>query len=243
MLGRPASTAEKLRKVRQAPGLVERRQVHRIHAVCRFALVSRREDEGLWRVCNISDGGMMLKSDCRAEPEEPVAVSLSANVTLAATVLWSDSEHCGIRFREPVDSTALLCALATEQRSPRYRPLRLDVDGRALVFDEAGFHVVRVLNISRHGVGLGHDDRLRRGAAVRIVFETGGERRAVVRWADREQAGLFLLEPLSPDDMASARRFQTLPSPAAKDLSCTSIPTSMSPSASRFISSPPWSTS
>jgi hypothetical protein len=39
------------------------------------------------------------------------------------------------------------------------------------------------------------------------VFENGAERRGVVRWVDREQAGLFLFEPFTPDEMASARRF------------------------------------
>jgi hypothetical protein len=243
MFGRPASTADKLRKLRQAPVLVERREVHRIRSVCRFARVSWRADEGLWRVCNISDGGMMLRSDCRAEPGDPLAVSLSDNVTLDASVLWSDSEHCGIRFREPVDSTALLCALATEQRSPRYRPLRLAVDGRAVVLDEAGSHAVRLRNVSRHGVGLDHDGRLCPRAAVRLVLGAGRNRRAIVRWADREQAGLFLFEPFSADEIASARRFQTFPSPPGKGFSCISIPTSICPNASSFISSPRSSTS
>ena len=101
----------------------------------------------------------------------------------------------------------MLCALATEQRSPRYRSLRLAVDGRALAFDEGGVHPVKIRNISRHGVGLEHPNRLRRGTMIKLVFENGCERRGVVRWADQEQAGLFLLEPFTPDEMASARRF------------------------------------
>ena len=243
MLARSASAAEKLRKVQRAPSLVERRQVHRIHAVCRFARVTWRDDEGIWRVCNISDRGMMLKSDGRPEPGEPLDVALSDSVTLAAAVSWSDSAHVGVCFREPVDSTALLCALATEQRSPRYRPLRLRVEGEALVQDEAGAFPVRLRDVSRHGVGVEHEDRLRRGAAVRLVFAGGLERRAIVRWADPARAGLFLFEPFSPDEIASARRFRAAPPPPRKAASCTSTPKSICPSASSSTSSPLWSTS
>ena len=207
MLGKSASTADKLRQVRQAPSLVERREVHRIHTVCRFARVAFRGDEGLWRVCNISDRGMMFRSPCRADVGETLSISLSNQVTLQGSVVWSDAGHCGIRFTEPVESTALLCALAMEQRSPRYRSLRLAVDGRALAFDEAGVHAVRIRNISRHGVGVEHGNRLRQGKAVKLVFENGSERRGVVRWADAQQAGLFLLEPFAPDEMVSALRF------------------------------------
>jgi hypothetical protein len=207
MVGKAAASAARIRGVQQSVNLLERRQVHRIHTVCRFARVEGCGDEGLWRVCNISDSGMMLKSRCRAGPGERFSVSLSNNLTLAASVVWSDSEHCGVEFLERVDSTAMLCALANEQRSPGYRPLRLDVDGRALAFDEAGVHSVRVRNISRYGVGLEHPNRLRRGTAVKLVFENSGERRGVVRWADQEQAGLFLFEPFTLDEMASARRF------------------------------------
>ncbi len=66
---------------------------------------------------------------------------------------------------------------------------------------------MKIRNISRHGVGLEHPNRLRRGTTIKLVFENGCERRGVVRWADQEQAGLFLLEPFTPDEMASARRF------------------------------------
>ena len=207
MGGKSATAAGTMRRLQQAPNFVERREVYRIHTVCRFARVACRGDEGLWRVCNMSDRGMMFRSHCRAGPGEPLSIALSDNLTLAAVVVWSDADHIGARFVEPVDSAALLCGLATAQRSPQYRALRLAVDGRALAFDEGGVHAVRIRNISRHGVGLDHPNRLRRGTKVKLVFEDGTERRGVVRWADQAQAGLFLLEPFAPDEMASARRF------------------------------------
>lgn len=207
MIVKAAASPWTMKSVRQAPSLLERREAHRIHTVCRFAKVAGLGDEGLCRVCNISDRGMMFKSRRRPNPGERLSISLSDNVTLEVVVVWSDAEHVGVCFTEPVDSTALLCALATEQRSPSYRSLRLAVEGRALAFDEGGVHPVKIRNISRHGVGVEHANRLRRGTAIKLVFESGVERRGVVRWADQEQAGLFLIEPFTPDEIASAGRF------------------------------------
>ena len=207
MIAKAAPLPWTMKSVRQAPSLLERRTGHRIHTVCRFARVSSLGDEGLCRICNLSDRGMMFKSDRRADPGEKLSISLSENLTLEAVVVWSDSSHVGVRFTEPVDSTALLCALANEQRSAGYRPLRLAVDGRALAFDEAGVHPVKIRNVSRYGVGVEHSNRLRRGTAVKLVFESGVERRGVVRWADQEQAGLFLIEPFTAGELASARAF------------------------------------
>ena len=207
MTAKTAASPWNMKTVQQSPRLLERRGTHRIHMVCRFARVTAGGDTGLWRICNISDRGMMFRSRSRATPGQLLSIALSEGVALEASVVWSDAEHCGVRFAEPVDATALLRSLAAEQRSPKHRSLRLTVDGRALAFDETGVHPVKIRNISRHGVGLAHRNRLRRGTKIKLVFENGAERRGVVRWADREQAGLFLFEPFTPDEMASARRF------------------------------------
>ena len=207
MIGRNLAPATDMRTIRRGAGSVERRASHRIHTVCRFARVTGCGDEGLWRVCNMSDRGMMLKSRSNPQLGEPLTIALSEDVQLEAKVIWSDAEHCGVRFVAAVNSTALLCALATEQRSGHYRSLRLAVDRPALAVDEEGVHTVRIRNISRHGVGVEHPGSLKRGTSVRLVFDHGAEHRGVVRWADRDQAGLFLLEPFSLDEMESATRF------------------------------------
>jgi hypothetical protein len=207
MIGKTLASTTDMKSIRQAADSPDRRGSHRIHTVCRFARVIGCGDSGLWRVCNMSDRGMMLRSRLSPRQGEPLSISLSETAKLEAAVVWSDLEHIGVRFIEPVDSTALLCALATEQRSPHYRSLRLAVDRAAMAVDEAGIHAVRIRNISRHGVGIEHPDSLRRGTGVRLVFDEGAERRGVVRWADQEQAGLFLLEPFSLEEMASARLF------------------------------------
>lgn len=185
----------------------DRRSGHRVHTICRFARVESRGDQGLWRVCNLSDEGMMLRTPRPLAPGEPLAIALSERVTLEALVVWSDDLRCGVRFLEPVDSTWLLCTLANEQRAPDYRSLRLAVDGWALGFDEAGVHAVQVRDVSRHGVGLYHPGCMQRGSPFKLLFENGAEHRGVVRWADRERAGLLLLDPFSAEELASAGKF------------------------------------
>ena len=106
MIAKAAPLPWTMKSVRQAPSLLERRVGHRIHTVCRFARVTGQSYEGLCRICNISDRGMMFKSDRRANPGDKLSISLSENLTLDATVVWSDSSHIGVRFTEPVDSTA-----------------------------------------------------------------------------------------------------------------------------------------
>ena len=63
---------------------------------------------------------------------------------------------------------------------------------------------MRLRNLSRMGVGLRHARRIRRGGTVKLVFGNGVERRGAVRWANDEQAGLLLLEPLAPHELACA---------------------------------------
>jgi hypothetical protein len=182
---------------------VDQRSTHRIHTVCRFARVTSRSGEGLWRLRNISDRGIMFLSHQDVPTGERLSIALSEKFILDAETVWSDGERCGARFDTKVDSAALLCALALDQQLPGHRPLRLAVDRPALAFDGTGMHPVRIRSLSPYGVGLRHRDRLHAGAAVKLRFDDGVEHRGVVRWADPRQAGLRLLDPLAPVRLAT----------------------------------------
>ena len=189
-----------------AGAVVDQRAGHRIHTVCRFAKVSSAHDEGLWRLCNISDRGIMFASHRAVAPGEPLSVVLSASVRLDAVVVWSDDARCGARFESDIDAASLLCALALEQQLPSHRALRLSVDRPALAFDETGMHAVRINDLSHYGVGLCHRNRLRAGANVKLRLDVGIEHRGIVRWANGERAGVRLLDPFVPAQLASACR-------------------------------------
>ncbi|HEV2818648.1 MAG TPA: PilZ domain-containing protein [Allosphingosinicella sp.] len=188
------------------PGDLERRRGRRIHTVLRVAKVRRAHDAGLWRVCNMSDGGMMMATSVPVAAGERLAIALSDRVTLAATLRWWDGAHCGVAFDRPVDCAALLHALVAEQRAPFYRPPRLPVSSRAIVYCDKGLYSVRLLNLSQHGAGFAHAGRLLPGMAAKLLFEDGDEHRGVVRWSRDGRAGMYLVEPFPCARLESACR-------------------------------------
>ena len=188
------------------PVNLERRDGSRIHTVMRVAKVSRANDAGLWRVRNISDGGMMLAASVPLTPGERVSVALSESVTLAGSVAWWDGAQCGVTFDRPIDCAAVLHDLVAEQRAPRYRPPRLPVTARAVVYCEKGLHSVRLLNLSQHGAGLAHAGGLAPGMSVKLLLADGDEHRGVVRWSHGGRAGMYLVEPFPCARLESACR-------------------------------------
>ena len=188
------------------PVKLERRGDGRIHTVMRVAKVSRAGDSGLWRVRNISDGGMMLAVSVPITPGERLSVALSDTVTLAATAVWWDGARCGVAFERPIACAELLHELVAEQRAPRYRPPRLPVSARAIVYCDKGLHSVRLLNLSQHGAGFAHHGQLLPGMAAKLLFEDGDEHRGVVRWSHDGRAGMYLVEPFPCARLESACR-------------------------------------
>ena len=189
-----------------SPVVPERRGDRRIHTVMRVAKVTRDTDVGLWRVRNISDSGMMLATRVPVVPGERLAVALSEQIVLEARALWWDGAFCGLVFDRPIDCAAVLHELVAEQRAPRYRPPRLPVSARAVVYCEKGLHTVRLFNLSQHGAGFSHDGCFQTGMATKLLFENGDEHRGVVRWSEAGAAGMYLTEPFPCAQLESAAR-------------------------------------
>jgi hypothetical protein len=190
---------------RLAPDL-ERRESARFHTVLRVASVVREHDEGLWRVRNISDRGIMLAAQVPVTPGELLTINLSDSVSVTGSAVWWDGERCGVAFQQPIDCAAVLGALVAEQKRPRYRPPRLDVAVRAIAYCEKGLHTVRVYNLSQHGAAFSHDGCFRAGMAAKLHFETGEDYRGVVRWSQDGRAGLYLTDPIPCSKLESANR-------------------------------------
>ncbi len=184
----------------------ERRASIRIHTVMRVAKVTRAHDVGLWRVRNISDEGMMLTSAVPLMLGERLNIALSDTIAFDAEVIWWDGERCGVAFDTPIDCTEILHALLVEQQQPHYRPPRLPVRTRALLYSEKGLHSVHVTNLSQHGAGFSHDGTVREGMAIKLLMPTGDEHRGVVRWSRDGHAGMFLIEPFPCAGLESAAR-------------------------------------
>lgn len=189
------------------PADLERRADQRLRTVYRVAKVSTGCDLGLWRVRNISDGGMMLATSVEVAPGEHLSIALSDRSTVEGTVVWCEDGRCGIAFDAPIDSAALLASLVAEQRAPDYREPRLPVSAPAIAYDEAGIHSVKVCDLAQHSVGFTHHGSFPAGMKVKLLLENGLERRGVVQWSDEDHAGLALVEPFACEDLESIRRF------------------------------------
>jgi hypothetical protein len=191
---------------RKLPAAFERREDSRVHTVMRVALVRRDHDVGLWRVRNISNGGMMLTTQMQVAPGERLTIALSEKVAIEGRAMWWDGERCGVAFDRPIDCAALLEALVAEQKAPRYRPPRLPVATRAIAYCDKGLHTVRIFSLSARGAGFAHDGCFRAGMAVKLHFATGEEHRGVIRWSEGGRAGLYLVEPIACARLESAAR-------------------------------------
>ena len=191
--------------LRAAPLSSERRSSQRFCTLVRVAKVVREGDMGLWRVRNISDTGLMLMSKADVTPGEPLSIFLSDTIVLSARVLWCDGNFCGVKFNRPINSTAILKHLADEQRDPAHRPPRLPISRHGLAYCDRGIHAVKIFDVSQFGIGIEHHGCFEHGMAIKLLFESGLERRGVVRWSKDGRAGISLVEPFKREELESAR--------------------------------------
>lgn len=185
----------------------DRRAEQRLRTVFWIGKVTSDHDVGLWRIRDISDGGMMLETNVEVVPGECLTIALSDRLAVTGTVAWARDGRCGIRFDEPIACDAMFCELAAERRALKYRPPRLPVSRSAIAYCEHGLQVVRVVNISQHGIGLAHDGRLKVGTRLKLVLENGLERRGVVRWSIDGHSGLLLTDPFCATQLESSNLF------------------------------------
>lgn len=186
----------------------DRRHDHRFRTIYRTALVRYGGDVGLWRVRNLSDSGIMLDTEVCLNRGDALEIALSEAVILQARVMWSSAGRCGAVFEAPINCPAILTELAAETRDASHRSPRLPIDARAIVSGEHGLAIVRLVNLSQHGARFLHDGRFHAGMPVKLQIVGGRERRGVVRWSDRGQAGLMLTEPFACRDLESIARLQ-----------------------------------
>ena len=184
----------------------ERRSDCRFHTVMRVARVSRTGDAGLWRVRNISDGGMMLATSTPVTVGERLGIALSDSVVVSARVAWADGAHCGVALDEPIDCVATLRRLVDEQRQPRFRQPRLPVSARAILYLERGLVPIQLVNISKQGAGFTHDGSIQAGMTGKLVLPSGAGHRGVVRWSKDGRAGMLLTEPIPAARLESTGR-------------------------------------
>lgn len=187
----------------------DRRGGDRFRTVWRIAKVTRDGDAGLWRVRNMSDGGMMLAVDVPVTIGERLEIALSETIVIHGRVAWCEAGRCGVAFDSEIDGAEVLRRLAAEQQSGDYRAPRLPVHTRAqLVADDGSTSDIELADLSQSGAGFLHDGHFEVGKPLELVLPGGIRRKAIVRWSRKGRGGLWLTEPLGRADLESIRHFQ-----------------------------------
>lgn len=146
----------------------ERRRGSRLRTVYRIARVLANGDQGLARVRNLSDEGIMLSLSLPICLGDTIAIDLSETCSLVGTVAWHEGQRCGVRLALPIDSAGALKRLFEERREGRSRPLRLQLDKSVLVSSELGLQMLRIRDVSQTGMKVVHDGRFTEGLSVKI---------------------------------------------------------------------------
>lgn len=187
----------------------DRRASNRYRTVCRVARVRRANDEGLWRVRNISDEGLMLTASVPMDVGERLEISLSETVILIGEIVWTELGCCGIAFFEPIDAAATLRTLAEAQRDEGYRALRLPVEVQAIITLRDNARPIDLVDISQSGAGFLYETVLEPGTELELLLPGSELRRhALVRWSRGLRGGLWFTQPLERVDLESIARFQ-----------------------------------
>lgn len=189
------------------PARSERRLSPRQRTVYRVAHVETREDSGLARIYNISDEGLGLQVHFPVMLGDTITVRLTEDIAIEGQVVWTSGADCGLQLSDPVDSEALLRAMAAQAGSTARRPLRLPVNKPAIARSERGIRKIEIQDVSQNGMKVVHDGSFTEGLRVKVSLASGLERRGVVRWSRGGIAGLILLEPFSASELGSTKHF------------------------------------
>ena len=170
-------------------GGVDRREGDRYRTVWRIAKVAREGDAGLWRVRNMSNGGMMLAADVPVTVGERLEVALSDRIVVSGRAAWAKDGCCGVAFDAEVDVSELLRKLAAEQRAHGYRQPRLPVQIGAQAVIEYQAIDIELVDLSQSGAGFVHDGRVEVGKEIELLLAGDVRRKAIVRWSRGARGG------------------------------------------------------
>jgi hypothetical protein len=176
-----------------------------LRTVFRVARITARGDQGLARVQNISDDGLMITSSLALCLGDIVQVDLSDDCRLTGAVVWRHEKGCGLRLLREIDSAAMLRRLFDERQSGQARPLRLAHSKTVVVASQLGLSVAELRDVSQAGMKIAHDGRFDPGMPLKVLLKPGIERRGVVRWSKDGIAGIGLTEILGIEELGSLR--------------------------------------
>src|SRR5260221_6451822 len=173
----------------------------RAFTVYRVARLRSASHSSVCRVRSLSDSRIELVSCLELSAGDPVAILFPEMVVLAGKITNSAGARLTIELVERIDARATLRLLSAESVVVDHRPARIATSILAVAMTPVGIRPIRVLDVSQRGMKISHDDVLARRNLTQVTLPTGLQRRALVRWATNQMAGLRLLEPFSVEEL------------------------------------------
>ncbi|MGN6374331.1 MAG: PilZ domain-containing protein [Sphingomonas sp.] len=152
--------------------------------------------DGLCRLRNLSPGGAKIETLLPLSQGEWVDIDFRSATPFAGRVAWTAAGAAGIQFLEAIDCDAFLSPRVAF-RSWQRRPPRLATACNVIIKRNGRMSRGRMVNIGQRGCALEPPTPLESGDDLVLDIPGLGSQRAVVRWAEGEQAGLYFPDPLS----------------------------------------------
>ena len=173
-------------------------------ATGRVAILDGADDHGLCRVHNLSDGGMMIKTNLTTCVGDLVRLSFDGEQAIRARVTWQNGTAVGLQFIELIDSRKLARDLALRRWEGVARQPRLPIDSVVYVTNDVGAFTTCAVNISQKGIKIRHFGVTRTGSKVGLRLECGIETHGVVKWSDGGFVGIELARMIEVAALNSA---------------------------------------
>lgn len=180
----------------------ERRAINRTIAVYRPVLIETDDSVGFCLLRDLSPGGMMGVVYTEFAPGRRVSVHFQADYVLSGSIAWSKDQRIGIRFDKEIDVEKLLQALSRTNLGTRVnRAPRLRIQCTGELVSEGHSLPIVLQDISQRGIKVFASPVSPRTEGI-VRLEGMPPRKAVVRWAKGEMAGLSFNTPLPFDELA-----------------------------------------
>lgn len=189
-------------EVAESAGCLQTPREARVTTILLIGKLISPHGEGLCRIRNLSNGGLMAEVHVPLEKGNPVQIELKAGDRLSGQVRWSRERRIGIAFDEPVEVGTLLARTTMRTlahglaRAPRFAvdcSIELRCGGRR--------HAGRLINVSQGGARLQADFKPERDQLLNLAIPGLPEKRGGLRWARDGILGLAFVEPLAFEEL------------------------------------------
>ncbi|PSO12771.1 MULTISPECIES: PilZ domain-containing protein [unclassified Sphingobium] len=169
----------------------ERRRSGRTPASLHMVMVQSEHHEGLARLQNISDDGMMLRHRLPICLEDVITMQIANADSVEGTVVWTSRDACGVRLSLPIEKGGLPPQWAKGSCGGVIKRVGGTTADADAVQGEGKIPLVE-MGAFDPDAGNAHTPGFVEGLPVKVVLGEGLERRGVLRWSKSGVASIHL---------------------------------------------------